>query len=414
MARTRAGFREGTRITDLIGLGTLTRYFPRRKVEEILRETDRQSRRQRKLPAHVTVYYVIALCLFMQVSYAEVLSLLLEGLGRMGWRIGPIPSMGTAGISQARDRVGAEPLRLLYERTVKPVAAEATRGAFYRQWRTVSLDGTTLSLQDTAENQAGFGRPGASRGSSSFPQLRLVALMENGTRVLFAAQAGGLAQPEGALARPVLSHLKAGMLCLADRGFFSCNLWREASAGGAELLWRASASLTLPCLKRLADGSYLSRVRSGSKTPCKQQREVQVRVIEYRLEGVEDSRASYRLVTTILDPGQAPARELAALYAERWEIETALREIKAGLRQGRIVLRSKKPELVMQELYGLLLAHYAVRAVMHEAALQGDLPADRLSFMHAVRVIRRKLPAGGSFPPSPDQPPASGGDRGGS
>jgi IS4 transposase len=260
-----------------------------------------------------------------------------------------------------------------------------------------------LDIADTAENAAAFGRPSASRGSSAFPQLRFVSLVESGTHVLFGNQVGGYAQGETTLARGVLGWLEVGMLCLADRNFFGFDLWQEAHGTGADLLWRIKKNQRLACERRLSDGSYLSRIYSP-KTSEKHRRAgiggVAVRVIEYTLDGVAGGESLYRLLTTVLDEQAAPAAELAALYHERWEIETALGELKTHLRGAKIVLRSKTPALVLQEFYGLLLAHFAVRGLMHEAALRADEDPDRLSFLHSIRVVRRKLPRFIALPPS--------------
>jgi len=272
--------------------------------------------------------------------------------------------------------------------------------------RLVSLDGSSLDVADTAENGVAFGYPGASRGESAFPKLRFVALVENGTHVLFDAKLGRYADGETTLAHDVVHALRPGMLCLADRYFFGCALWRAATAAGADLLWRVKGNLRLPRATVLADGSYLSTVYPSEKDRRHATNGVQVRVVEYRLEGVAGAEPLYRLVTTILDPAQAPATDLAALYHERWEIEGALAELKTRLRGAQVVLRSKTPDLVRQEFWGLLLAHFAVRGLMHEAALRADEDPDRLSFLHAVRVVRRKLPLLAAFPPSGQARPA--------
>jgi hypothetical protein len=261
-------------------------------------------------------------------------------------------------------------------------------------------------VADTAENGAAFGRPGASRGESAFPQLRFVALVENGTHVLFGARLGGFGDGETTLAHDALPTLQPGMLCLADRQFFGHALWQEAAATGADLLWRVKRNLRLPREARLADGSYLTTIYPSEKDRRHRAGGVGVRAVEYRLEGIADAEPLYRLVTTILDPAAAPAAELAALYHERWEIEGALDELKTHLRGARMVLRSKTPELVRQEFWGLLLAHFAVRGLMHEAALRADEDPDRLSFLHAVRVVRRKLPLFAALPPSVQACPA--------
>lgn len=400
MARTVAGLPEGSRITDFISLGVVSEKVPLEKVHRILTETGRQSQRQRNLPAHVMVYYVIALALYMEVSYGEVLRCLLEGLEWLGLEVRRIRNTGRSGISRARARLGVEPLRKLYDEVVVPIATPETKGAWYRRWRLVSIDGTTLHTADTKGNLEAFGRPGSGRGQSGFPQIRVVALVENGTHVLFGARHGSYKTGESILAREVLSNLSEGMLCIADRGFFGYELWKHAGTTGADQLWRVKKNLRLPCMKRLPDGSYLSKVYPSDKDRRHDREGIVARVIEYSLEGVEETEPLYRLITGILDPVQAPAEELAALYHERWEIETAFDELKTHLRGRSIVLRSKSPELVRQEFYGLMLAHFAVRGLMHEAALKAGIDPDKVSFVHSVRVVRRKLPAYVSFPPS--------------
>ena len=401
MARTVAALTEGTRVTDYITLGVVAKTFPVEQVHTILKETGRESARHRQLPAHVVFYYVIALALFAQVSYGEVLRCLVEGLGWLGdASVRRIRCSGRSAISQARARLGALPLRRMVEAAVMPIANPETRGAWYRAWRLVSIDGTTLDLADTVANERAFGRPGASRGKSAFPQLRLVSLAENGTHVLFGTKWGRYSDSENALAQEVLAHLEAGMLCLADRGFFGYALWKQAAATGADLLWRVKKNAILPCECRLPDGSYRSKIYASRKDRHHDHGGIVVRVIEYRLEGIDDGEPLYRLLTTALDDGKAPAKDLAALYHERWEIENVFDEFKTHLRGRQAVLRSKTPELVEQELYGFLLAHFSIRGLMHEAALKGDLDPDRLSFVHTVRVVRRKLPTFAAIPPS--------------
>lgn len=222
-------------------------------------------------------------------------------------------------------------------------------------------------------------RTSGGRGPGAFPKVRVVSLVEAGTRVLFGTRMGPCTDSKSALARKVLPQLLPGMLCLADRGFFGRKTWRLACATGADQLWRLKKSQGMPCRRRLADGSRLSLFDDG-----------EVRVIEYRLEGVEGAEPLYRLVTTAPSPEPAPARELAALYHERWEIETALDELKTHLRGARIVLRSKTPDLVEQEFYGLMLAHFAVRGLMHEAALRGDEDPG-IRPLHSSRAHRKHL-----------------------
>lgn len=400
MARTVADLPAGARITDYISLGVISKSFSIETIGAVLASTGKASLRQRDLPAHVVVYYVIALSLYMQSSYREVLRCLLEGIQWLRDPSAGVRVAGKSGISQARTRLGWEPLRQLHDELVKPVAVRATRGAWYRDWRLVSLDGSTLEVADEKGNEEAFGRPGASRGASAYPQIRFVSLVENGTHVLFGSQMDSYRTGEITLAKAVLPRLGKGMLCLADRNFFGFGLWQQAQATGADLLWRMKKNMRMVCQSRFADGSYLSHVYPSERDWRHKTNGIAVRVIDYRLEGIEGAEPIYRLATTILNPDKAPASELAALYHERWEIETAFDELKTHLRGARIVLRSKTPDLVRQEFYGLLMAHFAIRGLMHEAALKANEDPDRLSFLHAVRVVRRKLAVYPAIPPS--------------
>ena len=403
MARTIAELPAGTRITDYISLGVISSAFPLTAIGPVLEKTGTASLRQRDLPAQVVVYYVIALALYMQSSYREVLRCLLEGIQWLRDPSAHVRVAGKSGISQARTRLGWEPLRQLHDELVKPVAVRGTEGAWYREWRLVSLDGSTFDVADEKVNEEAFGRPGASRGWSAYPQIRFVSLVENGTHVLFGSQMDSYRTGEITLAKAVLPRLRKGMLCLADRNFFGFELWKQAQATGADLLWRMKKNMRMACEERLPDGSYLSRVYPSEKDWRHKTNGIAVRVIDYRLEGIEGSEPIYRLATTILDPVKAPASELAALYHQRGEIETAFDELKTHLRGAQIVLRSKTPDLVRQEFYGLMMAHFAIRGLMHEAALKAGQDPDRLSFLHTVRVVRRKLTVYPAIPPSKEE-----------
>ena len=292
----------------------------------------------------------------------------------------------------------------MHDELAGPVATPRTRGAWYRQWRTVSLDGSTLDVADVAANEQAFGRPAASRGRSACPQLRFVALVEGGTHVLFGTRMGAYGESELSLSRKVAGKLREGMLCLADRNFFGYELWTLAGSSGAALAWRLRKNQVLPCERRLRDGSYRSTVHASQREWRQAAGGVPVRVVECRLEGVEGAEPLYRLATSVLDPERAPARELAALCHERWAIETAFDALKTPLRGQRIVLRSKKPDLVRQEFYGLLLAHYAVRKLMHEAALE-EILKERVKSSRGrrnQRAVKRKM---SSYPLKRDQPP---------
>jgi len=393
-------------LTDHVSIGVLTRVFPPNVVDRVVAEAGRRERRQRLLPARVVVYCVLAMALFADSSYEEVMRQLVEGLAwDSGWqRAWAVPDK--AAIFKARARLGREPLELLFAAVCCPLASEATRGAFYRGLRLMSLDGTCLDVPDTPANDAAFGRPGSSRreGGGAFPQLRLVALSESGTHAITDAALGPYTTSENALADELVEALSAGMLCLADRGFYSFERFGKARQTGAQLLWRVQSSVGLPREQTLADGSYLTSIYALENRKARRDGEP-ARVIEYALDdparSQEDRR--YRLITTILKPDTAPAKELAALYSERWEIEGALDELKTHQRGPRVVLRSKHPDGVYQEAYGHLCTHYAIRRVMHDAALTADLDPDRLSFIRSLRAARRSARTQPGFSPPDDQ-----------
>jgi hypothetical protein len=399
MGRTRRSSREGQWLGEPVTLGVLARFVPADVVDAVLRDTGRPAWRARQLLPRVMVYYVMALTLYARASYDAVLRELVEGLRWLRWD-GAAPGLACkSAITQARVRLGEAPLRELFRRLARPLAEPGTPGAWYRGRRLVSFDGTTLDVPDLPELERAFGRPGTSRGHSGFPQLRLLALLETGTHAIFAAATAGCASGEVPLARAVLAQLGPGMLCLADRNFLGYALWRDAAATGADLLWRVRGGIVLPCLQRLDDGSYLSRLYPTSQHRRRDRDGLVVRVVEYRLPGVPGGDQVYRLVTTLLDPAAAPARDLAALYHERWEDEAVLKEVKVTLPGGPLMLRSRRPDLVRQELYGLLLTHFAIRQLMYEASCRAPCDPDTLSFVHTVEIIRRNLPFYVAFSP---------------
>jgi hypothetical protein len=389
------------RLSDHISIGVLTRVFPPELVDRVVAEAGRGERRRRLLPARVVVYYVLGLGLYSSSSYEEVMRMLVEGLAwQSGWRRSwSVPTK--AALFKARARLGAAPLRALFEAVAAPLAEPRTAGAFYRGRRLVSLDGTCLDVADTAANEQAFGRPGSGRGEGvgAFPQLRLVGLGECGTHALFGVAVGPLADDERTLAGRLWGALEPGMLCLADRGFYGFELWNRAAATGAQLLWRTKSNHRLAVSERLPDGSFLSELYAAGDR--RREHAVAVRVVEYALDdpGRPASDTRYRLLTTILDPDHAPAAELAALYAQRWEFESALDELKVHQRGPRVVLRSKTPDGVMQEVYGHLCVHYAIRWLMHTVALEAGHDPDRISFTRTLRAARRTTASHAGFSP---------------
>lgn len=399
MARTRKTLAARVDVAHLISAGVLASVCPRALIEEVLAATGKASRRERLLPAPAVVYYVMALALWREAPLEEVLRVVCEGLQWLaGGEIGAIQASKSA-ISQARTRLGSQVMRQLAERVLRPLAAPGAPGAWYRGLRIMALDGSCMDVADESVNASFFGYPGASRGQSAFPQARLLGLVECGTHVVVGAEVAPYARSEQAMAAQLLpTTLKPDMLVLADRNFFGFKLWQAACATGAKLVWRAKADRKLPVDQLLSDGSYLSTV-CDSEDKRRTSGQV-VRVIEYTLkDSATPAEGSYRLVTNILDASQAPALELAALYHERWEIEGVFDEFKTHLRAHSTVLRSKTPDLVLQELWGLLLAHFAIRQLMAQAAWSRGLDPDVLSFTHAVRVIKRKSPQAAAVPP---------------
>lgn len=399
MARTSADSSQLPRGVILASVGLLRRTVPLSAVTEALAEQGKESQRERQLPAQFLVYLVIALSLYMPYALREVLRTVMEGLRTLDTAHGGHCSIATKGaISRARTRLGPEVLRSLFAKVARPIATPETRGAWYRRWRVMALDGTSLSLQYTEENALEFGLPDSKHGKGAFPLLRLVGLVEVGTHAVVGAAFGGWTSHEMTLARDVLGALGSGMLLVEDRGFVGYGWWASVSERGADILCRVRKNMIFPCLERLPDGSFLSVMRPVKGEPGDP---ITVRVVEYVIKGLPTGEPVYRVVTSILDPEEAPADELAALYHERWEAEGLFDEFKTHIRGGsQVLLRSKTPDLVKQEVYGLLLAHYTVRAVMHEAALVSGEDPDRLSFIHTVRVLRRRLPQAASFPPT--------------
>lgn len=406
MARCSKTLPQGNDATQHLSLGILALNFPTVRIQEIIKDCDRCSQRVRDLPAVVVVFYILALSLFPGVGYESVLRWLLTGLqwfGNKNLRIS-----GKGALSAARTRLGEAPLKSLFEKMALPMADPHLRGCFWKGLHLVAWDGSTLALQDTKTVSEEFGRSSNQHGQSAWPQARFVALVEIGTHLIFAAALGGYRASEIGLAHELVGELKTGMLCLADRLFPGFELWQQASAQGAHLLWRVKIGLTLKPVEVLSDGSYLADwlPESGQR---QQQKPVRVRVIEYRLQSnpkLQEPRSradaeTYRLMTTILDPSFASATELAQLYPERWEIELSIKETKTGMRCGMATLRSKTPKLVRQEFWGLLLAHHAVRKTMALAALDVDKDPDRLSFAKCIEIVKTTQTGPVlSFPPS--------------
>jgi Insertion element 4 transposase N-terminal/Transposase DDE domain len=389
------------RLSDLVSVGVLTRTFPPELVDEVITGAGRTEVRHRSLPARVVAYFSIGMALHAEGSYEDVLSLLTDGLA---WAAGsePVKLPSKSAIFQARARLGAEPVQALFVRVATPLAEPGAPGAWLAGRRLVALDGTCLDVADTVENAEFFGRPGVNKGEqAAFPQARVVALAECGSHAMFDAVIGSYTTAENTLAREVIDRLEPGMLVLADRGFCGFPLWSRAVATGADLLWRAMANMKPRHLDTLDDGTWLAELRPSGNAG-RHADPLTIRVIDYQIDDGRHHDQTYRLFTTIIDPTDATAVDLAAAYAQRWEIEGAFDELKTHQRGPRTVLRSKSPELVLQEIWGHLCCHYAIRTLMWEAADHGGVDPDRVSFVAALRIARRSIAAGRDFSPSPD------------
>lgn len=399
------------RLTDAIGIGVLTRVLDRDLVDEAIVAADRQEKRRRLLPARVVVYYVLALCLFFGDSYEEVMRKLTHGLRSVGsWRKEwKIPTTGA--ISKARMRLGEEPLRLLFERVARPMAKRSTPGAWLHRFRLMAIDGVIFNIADTEDNEEGFGRCGG-KNPAPFPQARVAALVECGTHAVVAAEIDPWKVQERAQVTGLLPAFEPDMLVLADAGVYSYELWKAACQTGAALVWRVQTNINFPVLSVLPDGSYRSEI--GDPQQKRHNRDYkrnhrahdvtvdyfQIRVVEYEIHNRDGRSELIRLITTILEPAEASAAELAAVYHERWEEESVFDEIKTDIRgDSTVVLRSKHAETVRQEIWALLLAHYTIRHLMTEAAEQADIDVDRISFIRSFRAVRRQVSDQAAFSP---------------
>ena len=392
-------------LADRISVGVLAKAFPRERVESVIEVARAREQRKRMLPAWVVVYYVLALALFMDMGGARVMRKL---SGTLGWAARGVAVVipSEQGLSAARARLGPMPLRLLFEDVAGPLATPGVTGAFWRGLRVTSVDGTTLDVQATDGNWDRFGGPSTKtaqgeRLRGGFPQLRLLVLAECGTRALIGANLGPYSSGEKTLTAALLPKLDESMLVLADRNFAGYELWRDAGATGAALVWRMGASFPLPVDEVLPDGSYLSRLNVPRELVRTGARAITVRVVEYHLlDAAGQVTETFVLATTLLDPATAPGRELADLYHQRWQIETAIGAFKSQLRGDGVVLRSKTPDGAEQECWALLCAYHAIREAICAAATLTEEDPLRLSFVNALDAVRDPVGDQVAFPPS--------------
>jgi len=365
-----------------------------RLVERILQQTGTVEKRKRMLPARIVVFLVIAMTLYAKKSMPEVLNILVEGLRINGAYLFGTSLPVKSALSQARQRLGVKPLVELFRVLARPIARLDQAWAFYKGLRLMALDGTNLNLPDTPENESFFGRPGAGRGKAAWPVAAVIALIEIGTRVTVDAFVGRYKTSEQSAAIRLMRSLKEGMLLLWDRAFVGYKLWNEAIKTGAHLLGRLKSNMIFEPIQNFSDGSFLAKLYPSPYARRKDQEGILVRIIEYTITNslLPGFGEKHRLITSLLDAELYPAKELIVLYHERWEVEIEFDEIKTHMIDKTPSLRSKTPLGILQEIYGLLIAHMAVRTLMAEAASKWDLDPDRLSFTGALHVISRAIP----------------------
>ncbi len=409
----------GSRLTDHISLGVLASSVARDAVDAAVAAAGRQPKRaDGRLPPHVMVYFAMAMALFADEDYEEVAVLLSETLVSWGCWDGQWEVPTSGGITLARQRLGYEPVRELFAAVAVPVADQLTRGAFLGGWRLMAVDGFEWDAPATKENAAAFGYAGA-KDRAGFPKVRVVSLSECASHAVVDAEMGGVAGKgagEQSLARRLYRRLEEDWLLIADRNFYNWADWCTAADRGAQLLWRVKADLTLPLLQALRDGSYRSvlikpkirgearqalieAARRGEGLDPAQAR--YVRVVEYTVPD-RDGDGKHELIcliSTILDPAAAPAQALAGAYHQRWEHETGNNQLKTYLRGPGRVLRSQSPDMVRQEIYGYLLTHYAISALICRAATEADVDPDRVKFKRTVRIVRRRVADPAAFSP---------------
>ncbi len=383
----------GTKFADAVSLAAIERAVPEQEIEAVLDGTGAREQRTRKIPARMTVLLAIAMSLFTEESIEQVLAQMIQGL-RFAWLECDYQPPRKSSVCEARYRLGPKPLVGLFRRVCRPMATPDTPGAFLYGLRLMAIDGTLEDVPDTPENERAFGRLSGGRGDSAFPQVRGIYLIEVGTHAFCDAVFWGCHRGEDPGALRLLRSVGPGMLLMWDMGLHSYPMVKGTLAREAHFLGRVPANVILEPVKRLADGSYLAYLYPTPRARRLRKSGILVRVIEYTLDDPNRPGCGqrHRLITSLLDAERYPALELACAYHERWEIETAVDEIDTHQRVHPGPLRSRKPLGVIQELYGMLLAHYVVRSLMHEAALRAGLDPDRLSFINSLRIIRRAIP----------------------
>jgi hypothetical protein len=385
----------GSRFPLQMRLDVLARVIPPATVQAVFEELALRTPRVRKLRLELLVWLVIAMSLYADLAIEAAFAKLCQGL-RLLWPdeatyLSVLPTKSA--LSYRRQQLGVRPLRCLFHRVCRPLAVPATRGAFLQGLRLMAIDGHLQDVPDTPANAAVFGRSTTDRGESAFPQVLCVSLCECGTHAIIDTAFWPCGTGEHRGLWRLLRSLTAEMLVLLDRGLFGFDLVHAIRERQAHVLVRVSKQIQPERLRRLPDGSTLVRLRRKDHHGRPTGEPQVLRLIEYTLTDPQAPGYGerYRLLTTLLDQKAFPALTLARRYHERWEIELTIDEQDTHLLRQRhpsSPLRSRTPAGVIQELYGLMLAHYLLRALMHEAALAADEDPDRLSFTHALRIIQ--------------------------
>jgi len=403
---------------EQVSLGVLVSSVPRDVIDAAVLACEVAAKRSGgKLPPHVVAYLTMGLWVFAADPYEEVAAKVTGALDRFGCWDADWTVPTSSGITQARKRLGAKVMRLVFEQIAEPVATPTTRGAWLRDLRLLAIDGFDADVPDSKENAAEFGYANGGQGHSGYPKVRVVALSECGTHAFLAAEIGAYSVGEKTLARRLYGQLHDDELLTADRNFYSFTDWALAVRTGAQLLWRAPTGLGLPVVKILPDGTYWSvlinpEIRSRARREqllaaaaagedLDPDQAHLVRVIEYDVPDRDGNGTGELIVllTTILDPHAARPDELAAGYHERWEQETGHDQLKTHLRGPGKILRSELPDLVHQELWAWLIVQYAMAALITRAAEAADIDPDRLSYTRALRIVRRTATGTAGFSP---------------
>lgn len=382
-------FEQEDNFCQQVSLDAFERVIPSTQVKAVLAAYGPTGTRARRLTPQAIVWLVIALHLFSRSSLAHVFQHLVRGL-RFLWPNPLYQLPGDAALSYRRYQLGAKPLVALFHAICRPMATPETRGAFLFGLRLMAIDGTTEDVADTCQNTRAFGRHQLARGKTAFPQLKGVYLVECGTHAIVDAGFWPVHCCERTGGLRLLRSVGAGMLLMWDRGFHSFEMITATLARGAAYLGRLPAHVHPQIERRLPDGSYLAFLLPSDYQQRQAGGRVLVRIVEYTITDphLQGYGERHRLVTSLLDPALAPALEIACAYHERWEIELVIDEIDTHQRLVGRPLRSLLPVGVIQELYGLLIAHYALRFLMHQAALEANVDPDRLSFVHAIEVVQ--------------------------